>query len=139
MQVTRDQFRTLAQAKLDDAKNLFDLGSWGNAYYLAGYAIEFGLKAVIASSFRENTLPDKNLVNSAYVHDIEKLVNTAGLTVALTQARQGDAALEINWAVVKDWSEQSRYEDATENEARELIAAIEDQQHGVLQWIAQHW
>lgn len=139
MEVTRQEFQALAQAKLDDANLLLDVGSWGNAYYLAGYAVEFALKSVIARNFRAETLPDKNAVLNAYVHDPEKLVNAAGLAAAFTQARNADQALEINWAVVKDWGEQSRYENATEAKARDLIAAIEDQQHGVLQWIAQHW
>ena len=44
----RVDLQALAQAKLDDAKLLFDNGRFSNAYYLAGYAVELGLKACIA-------------------------------------------------------------------------------------------
>ncbi len=42
----------LAETKLNDAKFLLAGGRSGNAYYLAGYAIELLLKAVLASRFR---------------------------------------------------------------------------------------
>ena len=47
--------------------------------------------------------------------------------------------LQANWGVVKDWTEESRYERKSELQARELIAAITDAAHGVLPWIKQRW
>ena len=61
----------------------------------------------------------------------------------MTAQRDADAAadpdLEVNWGVVKDWTEESRYERKTQAEAQELIAAITDAAHGVLPWIRQRW
>jgi len=40
----------------------------------------------------------------------------------------------LNWAVAKDWSEQTRYEtNITQAEAKDLIDAIADNNTGVLQ------
>jgi len=50
-----------------------------------------------------------------------------------------DPDLELNWGVVKDWTEESRYERKTQAKAQKLIAAITDAAHWVLPWIRQHW
>lgn len=42
---SRLDLRANAQAKLDDAVMLCKTGRYSNAYYLAGYSVEIGLKA----------------------------------------------------------------------------------------------
>jgi HEPN domain-containing protein len=49
----------LSEAKLADAELLFANGRHSNAYYLAGYAVEIGLKACISRQILADTLPDK--------------------------------------------------------------------------------
>ena len=63
----------------------------------------------------------------------------AELTPALDNEVEKDRDFEAFWVLVKDWSEQSRYEIKDEAEARDLLTAISDAQHGVLQWIRRHW
>ena len=46
--VNRWEFRELATLRLAEAKALLDAGLPDGAYYLAGYAVECGLKACIA-------------------------------------------------------------------------------------------
>jgi HEPN domain-containing protein len=128
----------LAEEKLADANHLLAGGRWGNAYYLAGYAVELALKACIAKTFKAETIPDKALVNATYSHDFTNLVGTAGLTADL-KSKQARQAFEINWGVVVRWSEESRYESKGEQDAKDLIAAIEDATDGVLAWIKAHW
>jgi hypothetical protein len=50
-----------------------------------------------------------------------------------------DGDIKFNWAVVKDWSEQDRYNRNTEEEARDLFDAVAKPKEGVLEWIKQHW
>jgi hypothetical protein len=128
----------LADQKLADSKHLLAGGRWGNAYYLAGYSVELALKACIAKTFKAETIPDKALVNATYSHDFTNLVGTAGLTADL-KSKQATQAFEINWGVVVRWSEESRYESKGEQDAKDLIAAIEDATDGVLAWIRTHW
>jgi hypothetical protein len=40
---------------------------------------------------------------------------------------------------VKDWDEESRYEQRTKAEAQALYDAIADNANGVLPWIRIHW
>jgi len=123
---------------LADAKHLLADGRWANAYYLAGYAVELALKACIAKTFKAETIPDKALVNATYSHNFTNLVGTAELTADLNNRKMAQA-FEINWGVVVQWSEESRYESRGEQEAKDLIAAIEDATDGVLVWIKAYW
>jgi hypothetical protein len=45
--VNRAELRQLAEDRLRDAECLLAAGRWSGAYYLAGYAVECGLKACI--------------------------------------------------------------------------------------------
>jgi len=45
--VNRLQWRQLAERWLEDARSLLDNHRWSAAYYLAGYAVECGLKACV--------------------------------------------------------------------------------------------
>lgn len=134
----RSTFRRLADLRLAEAQHLVAGRQYSGAYYLAGYAVECALKAVIMGQFRSGRLPSKQLVQNTYTHNIEGLVKTAQLGPALTLA-QTDAAFDINWGIVKDWSESSRYVTWTRAEAVDLLSAIADQGDGVLPWIKLQW
>jgi HEPN domain-containing protein len=136
-EASRADLQRLAEEKLADAKHLLADGRWANAYYLAGYAVELALKACIAKTFKAETIPDKALVNATYSHNFTNLVGTAELTADLNN-RKAAEAFEINWGVAVQWSEESRYESKGEQEAKDLIAAIEDATDGVLVWIKAH-
>ena len=56
----QSDFKILAQVKIDDAQHLYSTGRFSNAYYLAGYAVEFAIKAYIAGRFVANTIPTDN-------------------------------------------------------------------------------
>lgn len=115
-------------------------GHFAGSYYLCGYAIECALKACIAVQFRANEFPNKKIVNDSYVHDLDKLFKLSGLDIQFQTARNADSALEVNWAVVKDWSEQKRYDPLiSQVEAQELYNAVGDVNSGVLTWIKTHW
>lgn len=46
--MNRTQLQILAEERARDAEALLNAGRWSGAFYLAGYAIECGLKACIA-------------------------------------------------------------------------------------------
>jgi hypothetical protein len=135
--MNRGDFQRIAQLRLVEARILLDAGQFSGSYYLGGYAIECALKACIARHIRAEEMPAKNFGNQVYNHDLSALLLLTGL--ATDRPLGGDADLDVNWATVKDWSEQSRYVEKPEIEARELLAAIDDDTHGVLAWLTQHW
>jgi HEPN domain-containing protein len=138
--MNRTDLQDITEIRLRDTKALLDNGCYQGAYYLSGYAIECGLKACIAKQTKQHDFPDRKIVNQSYTHDIESLFRVAGLWDLFRTDVDSDSNLEVNWNVVKDWNEETRYDKGIPEEmAKDLYAAIIDQQHGVLQWIKQHW
>ncbi|MEU4233472.1 hypothetical protein AB0F17_55090 [Nonomuraea sp. NPDC026600] len=125
--------------RIREARILLDQEEWSGAYYLAGYAVECGLKACIAREFREYCMPDLQLVKDSHTHDLTKLVVLANLKGPLTQQERSDSVFAMNWTLTKDWNEGSRYSIWAEAEARDLYKAISQRGHGVLRWVKEHW
>jgi len=138
--MNRRDFQKLAQIRLNEAVALFKNGCFSGAYYLAGYAIECGLKACIAKKTRQYDFPpDRRTIEGVYTHDLERLVKSAGLDLALDEDLRSNKKLAQCWAVVKDWSEQSRYEEKDRQMTADLLDAIAGCPDGVLQWIKRRW
>ena len=113
---------------------------YAGAYYLMGYAVECALKACIARQVKEHDFPDKKVVNDSYTHDLEKLLNVSELKNELEKETRANATLQKNWAVVKEWSEESRYDlNFTKADARDFCEACTDCQNGVLTWLKKQW
>lgn len=141
--MNRTEFQRLAEVRVREAEALLAAGLWdGAAYYLAGYAVECGLKAcILARIEREGVIfEERKFSEQCWTHDPTLLLGLAGLTKAKDAGATADPAFRRNWIVVNDWSETSRYRIGTpEADARVLIDAITDPQNGVLPWISSRW
>ena len=129
----------IAEVRIRESRTLLDAGFPDGAYYLAGYAVECALKACIGKRTREHDFPEKKLVNDSHTHDLEKLLSVAELKSELDAAVQVDPSMEESRTTVQEWSETSRYEKKTVQEAARLLRAIEDKKGGLLPWIMQRW
>lgn len=132
--LTRDILSKLAQDKAEAARTLLRHDLHTDAYYLAGYAAEIALKAIIAKEFLAETLPDKKRVNDIYTHDLEALITLAGLRSGLNDKLREDQILRTHWDVVKSWNESSRYFIRSRGEAYAMVNSIVAED-GVLPWI----
>ncbi len=145
MAMNRNDFQQLSELRAKEAKALLAAGFPEGAYYLAGYAVECALKACIARKTREFDFPEKKRVNDSHTHDLGKLLALAGLSEDLQLEFAANPDLETFWEVVRDWSEESRYEmiQGSDEERIQLatlmIQAIGAQYGGVMQWIKQRW
>ena len=139
MALARSDLQRLAETRLREARTLFEAGHYAGAYYLAGYVVELSLKACIAKQFKAEVIPDWKFFRDTKTHKLADLVGLGGLEVALTETRSMDAQFDAYWTAVTNWTVDSRYEDTTEALASQLIEALEDPVHGVLQWIKTHW
>jgi len=130
----RADFEKLMDFRLSEAKSLLAEGKWDGAYYLAGYAVEFAFKVrIIAQLMASESFPDKKLIDDFYKHNLMELRKTAGLELVMQQ----DDTVAAQWNIVKDWSEQTRYQiGKTEADAVSLVNAIESE---VLPWIKARW
>jgi len=107
--MNRTDLQRLTRLRLREAKVLFDNRRYEGAYYLLGYALECGIKAYIAKQTKRYDFPDKKFVNDIYTHDLNKLLSVSGLGPEYRREIIRAPNFELNWTVVKDWSEQSRY------------------------------
>ena len=135
----RTDLQAYAQAKLDDAVILVQNGRYSNAYYLAGYAVELGLKACIARHIHAETIPDKYFIKKILDHRFQVLIGLAGLATELKDQIDKDSDFAANWAIVSEWLPDARYESSDVTSAQTLITAIAHPESGVLQWIKTHW
>ena len=137
--MNRTDLQNLAEERVGDAQALFASSRYSGPYYIVGYAVECGLKACIAKLTRAEDFYDKKLAGKIFVHTLGTLANHARLSAVIEQLGIADPAFQSNWAQVSLWSEESRYETHTRTEAEEMIKAVQDSDHGVLQCIRQYW
>ena len=136
---TRSDLRANAQTKIDDAIILLTNKRYSNAYYLAGYAVEIGLKACIAAQISAETIPDKAFIKGIMNHQYRVLVGLAGLAASLKDEEVKDQRFATNWALASQWEPDARYEAIDPMSAEGLVEAIATSNSGVLQWIKTHW
>ena len=135
----RADLQAIAQAKLDDALLLLRNGRFSNAYYLAGYAVEIGLKACIAKQINAETIPDKAFINDIFKHGVRELIGVAGLSGELSEKLANDNSFAANWAIVAGWNPGVRYDSVDRYSAEFMIQAVADNSSGVFEWIKARW
>jgi hypothetical protein len=135
----RRDFQELSRLRRREARILLRAGRAEGAYYLAGYAVECALKACIAKATCRHEFPDRERTTRSYVHDLPKLLETAGLQPVLAQAQKSNPTFFRNWVTVRDWTQTSRYERTIDlGRATAFYRAIAGR-GGVLQWLRQYW
>jgi hypothetical protein len=140
--VKRTDWQRLADERERDALVLLAAGQWSGAYYLAGYAVECGLKSCVPVrlvGMPELIFLEKRFSEKCWTHDIEELVVLADLTTVRSAAQAANADLGKKWDKMRDWSEQDRYRLKTAAAAREFVSAVTDTTNGVLPWIRTRW
>lgn len=121
---------------------MLDSHRWSVAYYVAGYAVECGLKACVlvrVAATPEVIFDNKRFSEHCWTHNLADLVKQADLETARLAAVAANPAFLRNWFTVKDWSEQARYETHPHHKAKRLYAAIADQSNGVMPWVRMYW
>lgn len=128
------ELRLKAIKNIEDAETLVE-NSPDNAFYLAGYSIEFILKARLCTARGWPHLPksraEKDEWNKrdgrskneeVFTHDLQKL-----LTLSNTISIRAGSFHRINWEQACSWSEQARYKpvnSVNDQEAKEYISEV---------------
>lgn len=73
MLMHRNDLQLLSKVRLKEATALLEMGLSDGAYYLAGYAVECGLKACIAKETQRGEFPDRRRVNDSHTHNLEDI------------------------------------------------------------------
>lgn len=136
----RRELRRLSRLRIREARILLRARAFAGAYYLAGYAVECALKACAARKFRSFDIPDRRIVGDLHTHDLERLLEVAGLRVSLELDGATRPGLRGNWHVVKDWRTALRYNPRiTPQEALAMYSACTERACGILSWLRSQW
>ncbi len=135
------KLRHMAEERILDAGALLAANRWSYAYYVAGYAVECGLKScVLAQMIHTGGIFEiKRFSEQCFTHDFITLLNLAGLKPALEAELQSNTSFQGHWGIASAWKETSRYEQKTRPEAEDLYAAITEGTNGVIPWIRRYW
>src|SRR5262245_4862095 len=96
--VTRSHLQRLAKERLREARALLAARCWSGAYYLAGYAVECGLKAcIIKYLLTTDQFPGRKFSEQCWTHDLRQLFAAAGLKGSFDAAIAADRDLRANW------------------------------------------
>ena len=143
---SRTEFQQLADVRVAEAAALLAAallaaGLWSGAYYVVGYAVEFGLKACVLARVERTGIvfEDKKFSEKCWTHDIEALLALADLVSQRDADAPSGSLRRRHWVTVKDWDETSRYARSDQARAETLYRAITDTTDGVLPWIKQRW
>jgi hypothetical protein len=136
--MNKRDFVKLVGIRESDAQILLASRRYDGSAYMIGYAIECGLKAIIASQTKRGDYPDKDFVHKIYTHKLETLTDLAGLKTDLRNQMNMNINFSGNWLLCRGWSEQRRYTYGTSRQdAVDLVNAATDSINGVLPWIKQ--
>lgn len=136
----RTELQNLTRLRVREARALLNNRYYDGAFYLLGYAVECAFKACIAKQMRRYDIPDRKLINDTYTHDLGKLLSISGLEPEYRKESLRSPAFELNWTVVKDWSEKARYSTGlTKSEVEEFFSAVLSRKNGVLPWLKKLW
>lgn len=147
---TRAELQQLAESRLAEAKVLFANALFDGAVYLAGYALELGLKARVCERL-DTEYPTEGPYTTFRTHSYETLLKLAGLEKALDAEKLRDTDFASNWsyltsqpstAAIGGWSESWRYRrigSATQPDVARFLLALEDPNSGVLTWLRRLW
>ena len=138
--MNRRDLQALSRERLRDARALLAHGQYVGAYYMAGYSVECALKACIARKTCRFDFPDRKAVSDSHTHDVQKLVELAGLKLQLDAASSADKEFKSNWTLITAWQVEDRYSlNILPYEAEELYRAISSKKSGMMAWIRRHW
>lgn len=98
------------------------------------------MKSCIAKQIREHDSPDRRFINDSYTHELDKLLNLSGLKRKFQEEGEKNEELSSNWTVVKDWSEESRYQYGLSlKEEQDFYDAVTSEKMGILAWLKNWW
>ena len=137
--MTRVDLQAISRMRQREAKVLLTARHFPGAYYLIGYSVECALKAAIARQTNRYDFPDKNFAAQAFSHELTALLKLAGLKDALEASSSASPVLARKWAIVKDWSVESRYRSVVPPQTALDMYSASTSRNGVLSWIRERW
>jgi hypothetical protein len=132
----RQDLLQLSEQWMQAARILLAAQSLIPAYQAGGIALECALKARIAKLTQAEEFPDRRLAEKAWKHDPTELLAAGDLVRYLDAA---GLPVQANWATVKDWKIESRYDQTIPLvTVNAFLDALDGQPDGILPWLLKH-
>lgn len=125
----------LAEDRIKEAVLLLANHHYTGAAYIAGYAVEFYLKAILAAQKYAGFWPLEVIVNEHRTHDLENLLTMCGLKDRMRAASKTNVELAMNWQVLRDWRPDIRYRRLRQRLATDIVDAVTATPDGVAHWL----
>ena len=133
---SRSELKKLALIRRREAEALCSAKFYDGAIYLAGYVLEFALKARICRLLDMKAYPDTGDLRRVYAtHDLRQLLTLAGLSQKLVVQEN---SLSDSWLTAASWRPEQRYDvpgRTTFEDVRKRLADVDK----VLAWIRKYW
>jgi HEPN domain-containing protein len=122
--ISQHELRRIARTRLAEARALYNNGRYDGAAYLAGYAVEAGLKARICRTLRRKGYPDSRREFDNYLsfrtHDLVVLLTLTNIEDRITNRHPAA------WTRIKTWNPETRYRPigtVTQQDSLEMVEA----------------
>lgn len=135
----RADIEKLAAQKLSAAHLLMQNDMYDDAYYLAGYAIELYLKALVCKTLRIDDFftfnkGAKEMYRPFKTHGYFELLILSGIYPEY-MAAYGEPDFVAKWSIISGWTEESRYKcDKGAKDVKEFVTLAEE----FCKWIQKH-
>ncbi|MFD2573568.1 HEPN domain-containing protein [Spirosoma soli] len=144
--VKGEELKQMAKDRLAEAELMCNHSFFQGAYYIAGYAVEFSLKALICKRLGVDVFAPRGpggegspavVRSSLQIHDLPALLVFAGLQPALREIKVNDIDLFRAWSSVSEWTEQRRYQPlaCSEQTVLKFLKSVKI----IIQWVESHY
>ena len=139
--MTRKDLQELSRLRLREAQALYKAHFYDGCVYLAGYAVELGLKARICRLLRLEQYPLAGDIGRAFkVHSLDQLKVLAGLTTEIDVKK--NKALFDDWSKAVEWDPEQRYDAPGKynaSAAKVILDSLTSKPDGVFTWLSRRW
>jgi HEPN domain-containing protein len=99
----KTEIEKMIQARLEDARILYETSRFHGSVYLCGYAVELGLKARICDTLQWDEYPSTAKYQTFKTHDLEMLLHLTGM--------ENEIKIKYfaEWSIVAQWNPEMRY------------------------------
>ena len=149
--ITGEYLNQMAAVRLSEGQLLFDNNFHQGAYYIAGYAVEFALKALICKRLGvEPFVKQKGIqgnegiatvAKALQIHDLSALLIFSGLHPEYTEIKNkpdgSGRSLFTAWSTVSAWDEQRRYTPLSceIDTVKKFLSSVKI----IMEWIQSHY
>lgn len=134
--------KCLALAKSSELIKLHDANLYDTACYLAGYTVEYALKARICDHLDVEIYPEREYDEVFLTHHFDRLIFLGGLSKKLKDHCEKSFEFNENWDIISSWDVDWRYRQpgtCMSDDSLKIIEALNCPENGVLSWIMKNW